>query len=380
MQIYADNAATTKMSETAIEAMTDCVRNWYGNPSSLYTIGQKAKEKLEIAREEIAAVINANPREIIFTSGGSEADNQALLTAALNGKKQGKTHIISSAFEHHAILHTLNKLEKNGFEITLLPVHENGIIRLDELEQAIREDTCLVTIMTANNEIGTIQPIREIGGICRSRGVLFHTDAVQAFGHIPLNPEEAGVDLLSASAHKLHGPKGAGLLYVRRGLSLPPLLYGGSQENGRRAGTSNTAGIVGFGAAAEAAMKGMKTEAERIATMRDTFVGRVLTEIPGVRLNGHLTRRLPGIVSLTFSSLSGSELMMLMDRAGVCVSTGAACSAASREPSHVLTAIGLSRAEANGTIRLSLSGETTQEEMDTAAGVLKEAAAALRSL
>ena len=257
MQIYADNAATTKMSETAIEAMTDCVRNWYGNPSSLYTIGQKAKEKLEIAREEIAAVINANPREIIFTSGGSEADNQALLTAALNGKKQGKTHIISSAFEHHAILHTLNKLEKNGFEITLLPVHENGIIRLDELEQAIREDTCLVTIMTANNEIGTIQPIAEIGEICKKHGVLFHTDAVQAVGHLPLDVKAQHIDMLSASAHKFHGPKGVGFLYARKGIILQNLIEGGAQERGKRAGTENLPGIMAMAAALKEAAANM---------------------------------------------------------------------------------------------------------------------------
>ena len=243
MQIYADNAATTKMSEAAIEAMTEGMRNWWGNPSSLYTIGQKAKEKLEEAREEIAAVINASPREIIFTSGGSEADNQALLTTALNGKKQGKTHIISSAFEHHAILHMLNKLEKNGFEITLLPVHDNGIIMLDELEAAIREDTCLVTIMTANNEIGTIQPIAEIGEVCRKHGVLFHTDAVQAVGHLPIDVKVQQIDMLSASAHKFHGPKGVGFLYAKKGVVLSNLIEGGAQERGKRAGTENVAGI-----------------------------------------------------------------------------------------------------------------------------------------
>ena len=375
--IYLDNAATTRLTEPVLSAMLPFLTSEYANPAAGYGFARQARQAVEKAREQCAALLSALPEEIVFTGSGSEADNWALRSALI---LTGKRHIVTTRIEHHAVLRCCEFLETMGAEITVLDVDADGFVSPEAVREALTENTALVSVMTANNEIGTIQPIREIGGICRSRGVLFHTDAVQAFGHIPLNPEEAGVDLLSASAHKLHGPKGAGLLYVRRGLKLPPLLYGGSQENGRRAGTSNTAGIVGFGAAAEAAMKGMKTEAERIAAMRDTFVGRVLTEIPGVRLNGHLTRRLPGIVSLTFSSLSGSELMMLMDRAGVCVSTGAACSAASREPSHVLTAIGLSRAEANGTIRLSLSGETTQEEMDTAAGVLKEAAAALRSL
>lgn len=272
MQIYADNAATTKMSEAAIAAMTDGMRNWWGNPSSLYTIGQKAKEKLEEAREEIAAVINASPREIIFTSGGSEADNQALLTAALNGKKQGKTHIISSAFEHHAILHTLNKLEKNGFEITLLPVHENGIIRLDELEAAIREDTCLVTIMTANNEIGTIQPIAEIGEICQKHGVLFHTDAVQAVGHLPIDVKVQHIDMLSASAHKFHGPKGVGFLYARKGIILQNLIEGGAQERGKRAGTENLPGIMAMAAALKEAAASMEQNAAHMAAIRDHII------------------------------------------------------------------------------------------------------------
>ena len=282
MQIYADNAATTKMSEAAIEAMTEGMRNWWGNPSSLYTIGQKAKEKLEEAREEIAAVINASPREIIFTSGGSEADNQALLTTALNGKKQGKTHIISSAFEHHAILHMLNKLKKNGFEITLLPVHDNGIIMLDELEAAIREDTCLVTIMTANNEIGTIQPIAEIGEICRKHGVLFHTDAVQAVGHLPIDVKAQHIDMLSASAHKFHGPKGVGFLYARKRIVLQNLIEGGAQERGKRAGTENLPGIMAMAAALKEAATSMEQNNAHISAIRD-YKGSPATSISALR-------------------------------------------------------------------------------------------------
>ena len=304
MQIYADNAATTKMSEAAIKAMTDCVRNWYGNPSSLYTIGQKAKEKLEIAREEIAAVINASPREIVFTSGGSEADNQALLTAAINGKKQGKTHIISSAFEHHAILHTLNKLEKNGFEITLLPVHENGIIRLDELDAAIREDTCLVTIMTANNEIGTIQPIAEIGEICKKHGVLFHTDAVQAVGHLPIDVKAQNIDMLSASAHKFHGPKGVGFLYARKGIILQNLIEGGAQERGKRAGTENLPGIMAMAAALKEAAANMEQNNAHLTQIRD-YIIKGLSEIPHSALNGDATQRLPGNVNFSFEGIEG---------------------------------------------------------------------------
>ena len=304
MQIYADSAATTKMSEAAIAAMTDGMRHWYGNPSSLYTIGQKAKEKLEEAREEIAAIINASPREIIFTSGGSEADNQALLTAAINGKKQGKTHIISSAFEHHAILHTLNKLEKNGFEITLLPVHENGIIRLDELDAAIREDTCLVTIMTANNEIGTIQPIAEIGEICKKHGVLFHTDAVQAVGHLPIDVKAQNIDMLSASAHKFHGPKGVGFLYARKGIILQNLIEGGAQERGKRAGTENLPGIMAMAAALKEAAANMEQNNAHLTQIRD-YIIKGLSEIPHSALNGDATQRLPGNVNFSFEGIEG---------------------------------------------------------------------------
>ena len=351
MQIYADNAATTKMSEAAIKAMTDGVLNWYGNPSSLYTIGQKAKEKLEEAREEIAAVINASTREIIFTSGGSEADNQALLTAAINGKKQGKTHIISSAFEHHAILHTLKKLKKNGFEITLLPVHENGIVRLDELEQAIREDTCLITIMTANNEIGTIQPIEEIGEICHKHGVLFHTDAVQAVGHLPIDVQAQNIDMLSASAHKFHGPKGVGFLYARKGIILQNLIEGGAQERGKRAGTENLPGILAMTAALKEAVENMEKNNAHMAEIRDYLI-KGLSEIPHSALNGDAKLRLPGNVNFSFEGIEGEGILLLLDQKGISASSGSACTSGALDPSHVLLAIGRIHDVAHGSLWL----------------------------
>ena len=378
MQIYADNAATTKMSEAAIETMTDCVRNWYGNPSSLYTIGQKAKEKLEIAREEIAAVINASPREIIFTSGGSEADNQALLTAAINGKKQGKTHIISSAFEHHAILHTLNKLEKNGFEITLLPVHENGIIRLDELEQAIREDTCLVTIMTANNEIGTIQPITEIGEICKRYGVLFHTDAVQAVGHLPIDVKAQSIDMLSASAHKFHGPKGVGFLYARKGIILQNLIEGGAQERGKRAGTENLPGIMAMAAALKEAAANMEKSNAHMVEIRDYLI-KGLSEIPHSALNGDAKQRLPGNVNFSFEGIEGEGILLLLDQKGISASSGSACTSGALDPSHVLLAIGRIHDVAHGSLRLSIGEDITKEQADYIIESVKEVVAHLRS-
>ena len=378
MQIYADNAATTKMSEAAITAMTDCVRNWYGNPSSLYTIGQKAKEKLEIAREKIAAVINASPREIIFTSGGSEADNQALLTAAINGKKQGKTHIISSAFEHHAILHTLNKLEKNGFEITLLPVYENGIIRLDELEQAIREDTCLVTIMTANNEIGTIQPITEIGEICKRHGVLFHTDAVQAVGHLPIDVKAQSIDMLSASAHKFHGPKGVGFLYARKGIILQNLIEGGAQERGKRAGTENLPGIMAMAAAIKEAAANMEQNNAHLTEIRD-YIIKGLSEIPHSALNGDAKQRLPGNVNFSFEGIEGEGILLLLDQKGISASSGSACTSGALDPSHVLLAIGRIHDVAHGSLRLSIGEDITKEEADYIIKSVKEVVAHLRS-
>ena len=378
MQIYADNAATTKMSEAAMEAMTDGMRNWFGNPSSLYTIGQKAKEKLEEAREEIAAVINASPREIIFTSGGSEADNQALLTAAINGKKQGKTHIISSAFEHHAILHTLKKLKKNGFEITLLPVHENGIIRLDELEQAIREDTCLVTIMTANNEIGTIQPVAEIGEICHRHGVLFHTDAVQAVGHLPIDVQAQHIDMLSASAHKFHGPKGVGFLYARKGIILQNLIEGGAQERGKRAGTENLPGILAMAAALKEAAAHMAQNNAHMTEIRDYLI-KGLSEIPHSALNGDAAHRLAGNVNFSFEGIEGEGILLLLDQKGISASSGSACTSGALDPSHVLLAIGRIHDVAHGSLRLSIGEDITKEEADYVIASVKEVVAHLRS-
>lgn len=378
MQIYADNAATTKMSEAAMEAMTDGMRNWFGNPSSLYTIGQKAKEKLEEAREEIAAVINASPREIIFTSGGSEADNQALLTAAINGKKQGKTHIISSAFEHHAILHTLKKLKKNGFEITLLPVHENGIIRLDELEQAIREDTCLVTIMTANNEIGTIQPVAEIGEICRRHGVLFHTDAVQAVGHLPIDVQAQHIDMLSTSAHKFHGPKGVGFLYARKGIILQNLIEGGAQERGKRAGTENLPGILAMAAALKEAAAHMEQNNAHMTEIRDYLI-KGLSEIPHSALNGDAAQRLAGNVNFSFEGIEGEGILLLLDQKGISASSGSACTSGALDPSHVLLAIGRIHDVAHGSLRLSIGEDITKEEADYVIASVKEVVAHLRS-
>ena len=378
MQIYADNAATTKMSEAAIEAMTECIRHWWGNPSSLYTIGQKAKEKLEEAREEIAAVINASPREIIFTSGGSEADNQALLTAAINGKRQGKTHIISSAFEHHAILHTLNKLKKNGFEITLLPVHENGIVRTDELEAAIREDTCLVTIMTANNEIGTIQPIAEIGEICQKHGVLFHTDAVQAVGHLPIDVKAQQIDMLSASAHKFHGPKGVGFLYARTGIILQNLIEGGAQERGKRAGTENLPGILATAAALKEAAAHMEKNAAQMTAIRDYLI-QGLSEIPHSALNGDALKRLPGNVNFSFEGIEGEGILLLLDQKGISASSGSACTSGALDPSHVLLAIGRIHDVAHGSLRLSIGEDITKEEADYIIRSVKEVVAHLRS-
>ena len=378
MQIYADNAATTKMSEAAIEAMNDCMRNWWGNPSSLYTIGQKAKEKLEEAREEIAAIINASPREIIFTSGGSESDNQALLTAAAKGKRSGKKHIISSAFEHHAILHTLNKLKKNGFEVTLLPVHENGVIRLDELEAAIREDTCLVTIMTANNEIGTIQPIAEIGELCRRRGVIFHTDAVQAVGHLPIDVKAQNIDMLSASAHKFHGPKGVGFLYARKGIILQNLIEGGAQERGKRAGTENLPGITAMAAALKEAAADMERDNSHKTEIRDYLI-KGLSEIPHSALNGDAKQRLAGNVNFSFEGIEGESILILLDQMGISASSGSACTSGALDPSHVLLAIGRIHDVAHGSLRLTIGEDITREQADYMIDSVKKVVAHLRS-
>ena len=351
--IYADNAATTKMSEAAVHTMISVINENYGNPSSLYSIGQQAKETLEEARKTVAEAIGAEPREILFTSGGSEADNQAIRSMAEEGKKKGKTHIISSAFEHHAVLHTLEKLKKEGFEITLLDVHEDGLVRPEELEQAIREDTCLVTIMYANNEIGTIQPIREIGAVCRKHGVPFHTDAVQAVGHIPVDVNEDSIDLLSASAHKFHGPKGVGFLYARKGIRLTNLIEGGAQERGKRAGTENVPGIAAMATALKDAVANMDRNAALLTANRDRLI-EGLKKIPHSALNGDAKRRLPGNVNFCFEGIEGESLLLLLDDKGIEASSGSACTSGSLDPSHVLLAIGRVHDVAHGSLRLSI--------------------------
>ena len=377
MKIYADNAATTKMSRTAIEAMLRPMEEEYGNPSSLYVLGQRAKEIIEEARARIAAVIGAEPREILFTSGGSEADNQAILSAAALGIRDGKRHIISTAFEHHAVLHTLKKLENEGFEITLLDVHSDGIVRPDQVREAIRDDTCLVTIMYANNEIGTIQPIREIGEICRAKGVLFHTDAVQAVGHLPIDVKAQNIDLLSASAHKFHGPKGIGFLYARRGVRLTNLIEGGAQERGKRAGTENTPAIAGMAAALCEVAGKIEENAAHLIPLRDRLIAGLL-EIPHSALNGDPEKRLPGNVNFCFEGIEGESLLLLLDDRGICASSGSACTSGSLDPSHVLLAIGRIHDVAHGSLRLSLGEETTEEEVDYLIQNVKEVVAYLR--
>ena len=361
--IYADNAATTKMSRTAIEAMLPYMDKIYGNPSSLYSFGQEAKEALENARERIATVLGCEPREITFTSGGSEADNQAIFSAARQGEKKGKKHIISTAFEHHAVLHTLEKLKKQGFEITLLDVHENGIVTPEQVADAIREDTCLVTIMFANNEIGTIQPIAEIGKICREKQVLFHTDAVQAAGHLYVNVKEQNIDMLSLSAHKSHGPKGIGVLYAKRGIVLDNVINGGAQERGKRAGTENIPAIMGMAAALEEAFANLDKNTEKLIRLRDHLI-EGLDKIPYGELNGDRTNRLPGNVNFCFEGIEGESLLLLLDDKGICASSGSACTSGSLDPSHVLLAIGRPHEVAHGSLRLSINEETTEEDID----------------
>ena len=377
MQIYADNAATTKMSRTAIDAMLGCREDDYGNPSSLYTIGQHAKELLEQARADVAAVINAEPRESLFTSGGSEADNQAIRSAAALGQKTGKKHIISTAFEHHAVLHTLKKLEQEGFEVTLLDVHSDGLVRPEEVEAAIREDTCLVTIMFANNEIGTIQPIREIGAVCRKHGVLFHTDAVQATGHLPIDVKADNIDMLSASAHKFHGPKGTGFLYARKGIRLTNLIEGGAQERGKRAGTENVAGIVGMAAALKESADHMAENAAHMQAQRDRLI-EGLSKIEHSALNGDAKKRLPGNVNFCFEGIEGESLLLLLDDRGISASSGSACTSGSLDPSHVLLAIGRVHDVAHGSLRLSIGEDATAEEIEYIIRNVKEVVEYLR--
>ena len=378
MQVYADNAATTKMSRAAMEAMVACMETEYGNPSSLYALGQRAKEKLEQARGEIAALIGAAPEEILFTSGGSEADNQALRSGAELGRRKGKKHIISTAFEHHAVLHTLERLKGEGFDITLLPVHEDGLVRPEELEAAIREDTCLVSVMYANNEIGTIQPIRELGAICKARGVLFHTDAVQAVGHIPLDVKAENVDMLSSSAHKFHGPKGVGFLYARKGVLLTNLIEGGAQERGKRAGTENVAAAAAMAAALKEAVGSWEETSARLLPLRDRLIAG-LAEIPHSALNGDPVKRLPGNVNFCFEGIEGESLLLLLDDRGICASSGSACTSGSLDPSHVLLAIGRKHDVAHGSLRLTLGEEVTEEEVEYLIRNVKEVVEYLRS-
>ncbi len=379
MKIYADNAATTKMSQRAIQAMLPYMSEIYGNPSSLHSEGQRAAEALADARRRIAGLLGAQENEILFTSGGSEADNQAILSAARLGERAGKKHIISSGIEHHAVLHTLDRLKKEGFEITLLDTGEDGILQADQVAGAIRPDTCLVTVMYANNEIGTIQPIKEIGAVCREKGVLFHTDGVQAAGHIPIHVEEDHIDMLSISAHKFHGPKGIGVLYARKGIPLISLIEGGAQERGKRAGTENIPAIMGMAEAFEEALEHLEEKNEKLTGLRERLIDG-LSEIPHCILNGDRERRLPGNVSFCFEGIEGEAMLLLLDDKGICASSGSACTSGSLEPSHVLLAIGRPHEIAHGSLRLSLSEENTEEEVDYIISGVKEVTAYLRGI
>ena len=379
MQIYADNAATTRLSDTALKAMLPYLQEEYGNPSSLHSPGQRAQEALTEARARIAQRLGCQPTEVIFTSGGSEADNQAIRSVAAFGKLKGKTHIISTAFEHHAVLHTLEALEKEGFTVTLLDVHEDGMVSAQQVEEAITDETCLVTIMYANNEIGTVQPIAEIGEVCRRHGVLFHTDAVQAVGHLPVNVAEQNIDLLSLSAHKFHGPKGIGVLYARRGVPIFPLIHGGAQERNRRGGTENIPAIVGMAAALDEACDHLEEDSAKLTALRERLIAG-LSNIPHSVLNGHREHRLPGTVNFCFEGIEGESLLLLLDDKGVYASSGSACTSGSLDPSHVLLAIGRPHEIAHGSLRLSLSPDTTEEEVDYMIGAVTDVVAYLRSI
>jgi len=379
MYVYADNAATTKMSKTAIDAMLPYLETVYGNPSSLHSIGQEAKEALESARAKVAACLGCEPREIYFTSGGSEADNQAILSAAYFGARKGKKHIISTAFEHHAVLHTLEKLKKEGFEITLLDVKKGHNITAQQVKDAIREDTCLVTCMYANNEIGSVLPIQQIGAVCKEVGIPFHTDAVQAVGHLPIHVKEQNIDMLSLSGHKFHGPKGVGALYARRGLMLTNVIEGGAQERGKRAGTENIAGIVSLAAALEDACAHMEENTQKVTALRDRLI-EGLSQIPHCALNGDPVNRLPGNVSFCFEGIEGESLLLLLDAQGVCASSGSACTSGSLDPSHVLLAIGRVHDVAHGSLRLSLSHYNTQEEIDHILQTVPQVVTLLRNM
>ena len=379
MFVYADNAATTAVSKTAVDAMMPYLTTLYGNPSSLYGFAQEAKEALEAARQTVADIIGAEPREIYFTSGGSEADNQAIVSMAKFGAIKGKKHLISTKFEHHAVLHTLKQLEKQGFEVTLLDVHEDGVVRLEDVENAIREDTALVTIMFANNEIGTVQPIKEIGELCRAKKIPFHTDAVQAAGHMPLNVVDMNIDLLSMSGHKFHAPKGVGVLYAKRGLPLFNIIEGGAQERGKRAGTENIPGIVALAAALKESVDNMEENTAKIIPMRDKLFAE-LSKIPHSKINGSLEHHVPGTVNMCFEGIEGESLLLLLDAKGVCASSGSACTSGSLDPSHVLLALGLPHEVAHGSLRLSIGEYNTMEEIDHIIKVVPEVVSYLRSI
>ncbi len=379
MKIYADNAATTKMSRAAIDAMLPYMDGLYGNPSSLYAFGQRAKEALEDARARIAACLGCEAKELTFTSGGSEADNQAIRSAAALGARRNKRHILSTAFEHHAVLHTLKRLEQEGFQVTLLDVHENGLVTPEQVREALRPDTCLVTVMYANNEIGTVQPVSEIGAVCREAGVLFHTDAVQAAGHLPIDVRRQNMDLLSLSAHKFHGPKSVGVLYARRGVALTNLIEGGAQERGKRAGTENLPGIMGMAAALEESCAHLTENAATVSALRDRLIAG-LSEIPHSVLNGDPAKRLPGNVNFCFEGIEGESLLLLLDEKGICASSGSACTSGSLDPSHVLLAIGRPHEIAHGSLRLTISEETTEEDVEYLIEAVRDVVAYLRSM
>ncbi len=377
--IYADNAATTKMSGAAMNAMLNCMEETWGNPSSLYGLGQRAKDALEEARERLAACIGASPKEITFTSGGSEADNQAIRSAAALGARKGKRHIVSTAFEHHAVLHALKKLESEGFEVELLPVGKLGTVTAQQVAEAIREDTALVTIMYANNEIGSVLPISQIGAVCRARGVLFHTDAVQAAGHLSIDVNAQSIDLLSLSAHKFHGPKGVGVLYARQGIPLSSLIEGGAQERGKRAGTENVPAIVGMAAALEEACAHMDENTAKVSALRDRLIAG-LSQIPYASLNGDPVNRLPGNVSFCFEGVEGESLLLLLDDRGICASSGSACTSGSLDPSHVLLSIGRPHEVAHGSLRLSLCDENTEADVEAILNAVPEIVGYLRGI
>lgn len=379
MFVYADNAATTCVSKTALDAMMPYLTEQYGNPSSLYAFAQNSKEALENARKTVADIIGAQPKEIYFTSGGSEADNQAIVSMAKVGALKGKKHLISTKFEHHAVLHTLKKLEKEGFEVTLLDVHEDGVVRLEDLEAAVREDTALVTIMFANNEIGTVQPIKEIGEFCRARKIPFHTDAVQAAGHMPINVQEMNIDLLSMSGHKFHAPKGVGVLYAKTGMPLFNIIEGGAQERGKRAGTENIPGIVALAAALKESVDNMEANTANIIPMRDKLFAE-LSKIPHSKINGSLEHHVPGTVNMCFEGIEGESLLLLLDAKGVCASSGSACTSGSLDPSHVLLSLGLPHEVAHGSLRLSIGEYNTMEEIDHIIKVVPEVVSYLRDI